>query len=61
MIAGRSFTVEERDDIAKGLLRAYRWQYILSGAQEPRFTEILGSLINEQQGKQIADALGTLV
>lgn len=61
MIAGRSFTVEERDDIAKGLLRAYRWQYILSGAQEPRFTEILGSLINEQHGKQIADALGTLV
>lgn len=61
MIAGRSFTTEERDEIAKALLRAYRWQYILSGAQEPRFTEILGSLINEQQGKQVADALATLV
>jgi hypothetical protein len=61
MIAGRSFTAQERNDIAKGLLRAYRWQYILSGTQEPRFTEILGSLINEQQGQQIADALGTLV
>jgi uncharacterized protein YggL (DUF469 family) len=61
MIAGRSFTTEERDEIAKALLRAYRWQYILSGAQEPRFTEILGSLINEQQGKQVAEALATLV
>jgi hypothetical protein len=59
-IAERSFSAAEREEIANGLLRAYRWQYILSGAQEPRFSQILGSLINEQQGQQIGAALATL-
>jgi hypothetical protein len=61
MVSGRSFSSREHEDIAEGLLRAYRWQYILSGAQEPRFTNILGSLVNDKQGGQIADALGTLM
>jgi hypothetical protein len=61
MIAGRAFEARERDRVEEGLLRAYRWQYILSGVQEPRFSSILGSLINEQQGERIRAALGTLV
>ena len=61
MIAGRAFDADERERVREGLLRAYRWQYILSGAQEPRFTGILDSLINEQQGDRIRAALGTLV
>ena len=61
MIAGRAFDAGERDRVREGLLRAYRWQYILSGVQEPRFSGILGSLINEQQGDRIRTALGTLV
>jgi hypothetical protein len=61
MVSERNFSSQERDEIVKGLLRAYRWQYILSGAQEPRFTNILGSLVNEQQGKQITEALSVLV
>jgi hypothetical protein len=61
MIAGRVFDAEERDRVREGLLRAYRWQYILSGVQEPRFSAILGSLINEQQGNRISTALGTLI
>lgn len=61
MIAGRAFDADERDRVREGLLRAYRWQYILSGVQEPRFTAILGSLINEQQGDRIRAALRTLV
>jgi hypothetical protein len=61
MIADRSFSSEEREGIQQGLLRAYRWQYILSGAQEPRFISALGDLINEQQGKRIGDALSTLI
>jgi hypothetical protein len=60
MISGRSFTSDERRAIADGLLKAYRWQYILSGAQEPRFTAILGSLVTEEQGSRITDALSTL-
>jgi hypothetical protein len=61
MIAGRVLDADERDTVRTGLLRAYRWQYILSGVQEPRFSGILGSLINEQQGDRIRSALGTLI
>jgi len=61
LIAGRVFDAGERDRVREGLLRAYRWQYILSGVQEPRFSSILGSLINEQQGDRIGTALCTLI
>jgi hypothetical protein len=61
MLSERSFSPEERNTIVNGLLRAYRWQYIISGAQEPRFTGILGSLVNEKQGEHITDALSTHV
>ncbi|MCK5360041.1 MAG: hypothetical protein KAJ95_05410 [Gammaproteobacteria bacterium] len=61
MIANRSFSSEEKNSVMQGLLRAYRWQYILSGAEEPRFTSVLGDLISEQQGKRIGEALSTLV
>jgi hypothetical protein len=43
-----------------GVLRAYRWQYILSGAQHPRFLQILGGLITAEQGQRIERALGGL-
>ncbi len=39
---------------------AYRWQYILSGAQHPRFVDILGSLITAEQGERISQALAPL-
>jgi hypothetical protein len=61
MIAGRVFDADERDRVRDGLLRAYRWQYILSGVQEPRFSGILGSLVNEAQGDRIRTALLTLI
>ncbi|RDH80688.1 MAG: hypothetical protein DIZ80_16810 [endosymbiont of Galathealinum brachiosum] len=61
MISDRTFSSEERNKVQQGLLRAYRWQYILSGAEVPQFTQVLGDLINEEQGKRIADALGTLI
>jgi len=61
LVAGRAFDSNERDRIVEGLLKAYRWQYILSGAQEPRFSGILGSLVNERQGERITAAIGTLV
>jgi hypothetical protein len=41
--------------------RAYRWQYILSGAQHPRFLEILGRLVTPEQGGRIARALAPLI
>lgn len=61
MIAGRPFDATERKRVESGLLRAYRWQYILSGVQEPRFSNILGSLVTEAQAGRIQAALLTLV
>jgi len=60
-IAGRAFSAEERDVVERQLLRAYRWQYILSGVQEPRFSNILGSMVNAQQAERIGAALLTLI
>jgi hypothetical protein len=61
IIANRALDAGERDRVRDGLLRAYRWQYILSGVQEPRFSGILSSLINAAQVDRIRNALLTLI
>jgi len=43
-----------------GVLAAYRWQHILSGADNPRFVEVLASLVNSHQLARIVGALATL-
>ena len=57
---GRQLSPQERDRLESGLLRSYRWQYILSGAQHPHFIKVLTSLINEAQTERIQSALATL-
>ena len=51
---------EEIDRIRDSVLKAYRWQYIFSGTEHPRFKTALGSLITEAQGKRINNALGMI-
>jgi hypothetical protein len=46
--------------IEAAFLKAYRWQYIHSGAQHPHFGKVLSSLITEKQGQRIQQALATL-
>ena len=60
-IAGRPFTTDEVAAIGRTWLAAYRWQYIGSGAQEPRFAKLLGSLITPAQGERIGAALAPLM
>jgi hypothetical protein len=60
-IAGRPFTADEVAAINKTWLAAYRWQYIGSGAQEPRFSKLLGSMITPEQGARIGAALAPLL
>lgn len=43
------------------MLKAYRWQYIGSGVQDPRFQKILGGLITEAQMQRIGAALAPLL
>jgi hypothetical protein len=60
-ICGRAFNHDEQQHIREGVLKAYRWQYIVSGVQEPRFQKVLGSMIDEQQGQRINQALGPIM
>jgi len=57
---GRRLSEDERGRLESGLLRAYRWQYILSGAQHPHFIKVLTGLITDAQGERIQSALQLL-
>jgi hypothetical protein len=59
-ITGRSFTEEQMGTIKACLLKAYRWQYIFSGVEHPRFQKLCRSLITEAQIQRIAKALSPL-
>jgi hypothetical protein len=60
-ISQRRLTAEEQARTESLLLCAYRWQYIVSGAQEPRFTDILGELVTPAQLQRVGAALAPLV
>jgi hypothetical protein len=57
---GRAVDEAESRAIEAAFLKAYRWQYIHSGAQHPHFGKVLSSLITENQGQRIQAALATL-
>jgi hypothetical protein len=57
---GRTVDEVEARAIEAAFLKAYRWQYIHSGAQHPHFGKVLSSLITENQGQRIQAALATL-
>jgi hypothetical protein len=58
---GRALTEAERRSVDASVLRAYRWQYIVSGVQGPRFGKVLGGLIDAGQGARIQQALAPIV
>jgi hypothetical protein len=51
---------EEVVAVESGMLAAYRWQYIFSGAQHPHFGKVLGGMITAEQGERIQSALGSI-
>jgi len=57
---GRPVDPAEAREIESAFLKAYRWQYIHSGAQHPHFGKVLASFITEEQGNRIQAALSTL-
>jgi hypothetical protein len=57
---GRELTAGEADRVDRTLLSAYRWQYILSGAGEPRFMTALAAKITPAQMQRIEVALAPL-
>ena len=59
--AARAFTPDEQRAIGECLLKAYRWQYIVSGIQDGRFMGILTSMINAEQARKLTTALAPLM
>ena len=57
----RAFAPTEIARIASTLLKAYRWQYIVSGVMEPRFQKVLGGMVSVAQMQRIQEALTPLL
>jgi hypothetical protein len=60
-ICGREFDESQALALHAGVLKAYRWQYIVSGVQEPRFSSVLSGMITPQQGERIGAALAPIL
>lgn len=57
----REFTPEQQDRIRRCVLKAYRWQYIVSGVQIERFQRELSRKVNDRQLQRIQTALAPLI
>lgn len=55
-----AFSPKECGQIDALLLKAYRWQYIVSGTMEPRFCQVLFSLLDDEQARRVQLALEPL-
>jgi len=60
-VCGRTFAKAEVQKLRDTMLKAYRWQYIVSGVQDERFQKILGGMITDAQMKRIGTALAPIV
>ena len=58
---GRALHETAEQQLRQGLLRAYRWQYIVSGVRNERFMAILGDMLNPQQMQRVVSALQPIV
>lgn len=56
-ICHRAFSSAHVEDLRNTVLAAYRWQYIASGVQHPRFSSILSGMIDAQQAQRLQAAL----
>jgi len=60
-ICGRPLTAGEVATVKATVLAAYRWQYIVSGVQLPRFRSLLSGMITPAQGERISAALAPIM
>ena len=60
-INARKLAESEALALREGLLAAYRWQYIVSGAQNERFLQILGGMLTPVQLERVTKALAPLI
>jgi hypothetical protein len=58
--AKRRVDAPEAAAVQAAFLKAYRWQYIHSGAAHPTFGKVLSSLITQEQGRRVQAIFATL-
>jgi hypothetical protein len=59
-INNRQLSENQVAQLKKGIHNAYRWQYIFSGVQHPRFVSMLAALTTVEQCTRLDDALSLL-
>jgi hypothetical protein len=59
-IAGTRYGDAQQARIHDTVLKAYRWQYIVSGVSEPRYQKVLFQMLDDAQGARIHNALAPL-
>jgi hypothetical protein len=60
-VVPRKLTKVEAASLREGLLKAYRWQYIVTGVKNERFMEVLTGMLNSEQMGRIVNALGPIM
>ena len=60
-VCGRPMAATEAAAVRATVLAAYRWQYIVSGVQIPRFGEMLNGMISQAQAQRISTALAPIM
>jgi hypothetical protein len=59
--AEERLTADAQAQVGKAFLAAYRWQYIVSGVQDPRFAGLLQRRVSEAQMARIGHALAPIL
>jgi SAM-dependent methyltransferase len=60
-VKGAALSEQKVELLREQVLRAYRWQYILSGVEERRFQKALSAMITGEQMRRIEAALAPLI
>ena len=60
-VATGRFTEPQQQAIAATFLKAYRWQYIVSGVMQPRFQAVLFGTLSAAQAERVNGALAPLL
>ena len=60
-VARGDFSAVQRASVAATFLKAYRWQYIVSGVMQPRFQKVLFGTMSPAQVERVNGALAPLL
>jgi hypothetical protein len=60
-VKGSPLSEQKARRVQDQVVRAYRWQYILSGVEERRFQKVLSAMITGEQMRRIEGALAPLI